>query len=650
LVGFEPRAAQVEMAQALLRRLVDGGVAVVEAPTGVGKTLAYLVAALLSGRRVLISTHTKTLQDQIIGKDLEILRRIAKEMGLQLERATPEPPPDGGDPSVRRYALMKGRSNYLCLAKLEKKTRQGDLGFDDDDPWSTIAAWSQRTERGDRAELPLLSDHDPRWAEVDARSDTCTGVRCPQYDSCFVGRMRREAQGAEIIVVNHHLLLSDLALRARASLAAGGRMHFEVVPEVDSLILDEAHGLETVASEYFGGSVSGRMVDRLGRDVAEFLSAGSEAAAGVSVLATQATVGATELLRTVPQQPGRTRVTAHERAFESARDRLPTVRAGLESLSAALEALPSGDPAALNLARRSRDLAESFRFVLEAEDPAFVYWSESQGRSTTLGASPIDVANLLRAHLFDRFFAVGMCSATLATGGDLDYFLSATGAPTEADRMVLPSPFDYRRQAALFVPEDSGDPDAPTATDRLVRTSLELVDITGGGALLLFTSVRAMRAAHRRLRSECRLPCFVQGQFPKGELIRRFIEQAPAVLCATASFWEGVDIPGRALQLVVIDRLPFESPGDPLVAARAERARSRGANPFSSLFLPRAILRLKQGFGRLVRSPHDRGVVAVLDGRIRARAYGRRFIEALPEVPQFAATSDLRRWWEAPST
>ncbi|MGF1511868.1 MAG: ATP-dependent DNA helicase [Myxococcota bacterium] len=632
------------MAQALLQRMNQGGVVAIEAPTGIGKTLAYLVAAMLSDRRVVISTHTKTLQDQIVDKDLTLLARLAQAMGRRLERATPDAPP--ADAEVVRTALMKGRSNYLCLARLDRHTAQRSFSFEEDDVFGQIRAWSQTTERGDRAELRVLNESDPRWFDVDARSEVCIGTKCPRYDACFVVRMRREAQRADIIIVNHHLLMSDLALRAQSRLSGDGRIHFEIVPEVDSLILDEAHGLEAVASDYFGGTVSRRMVERLTKDVTDFVAAAPETPAALGMSATQSGAAASDLFRSVPRSPGRARISRNAPEFEDARRRLESVEAHFERLAATLEEFQSGDLNAAHLARRARGLAESFRFVLRAEDPDFVYWSEVQSRNVALGASPIEVSNLLRLYLFERFHSVGLCSATLSTGGDMSYFLSSTGTPRDADAHVFTSPYDYRRQAALFVPRDAPDPDSVNAAEKVVSASRALIELVGGGALLLFTSVRSMNQAFKTLRGSLSFPCYVQGELPKRELIARFVDRAPAVLCATASFWEGVDIPGDPLRLVVIDRLPFESPADPLVAARAERARSRGENPFTHLHLPRAILRLKQGFGRLVRSRTDRGIVAVLDGRISDRSYGARFVEALPDVPCFRALDDLRAWWD----
>jgi ATP-dependent DNA helicase DinG len=650
LESFEDRAAQRRMADAVLEALQVGGVVAVEAPTGVGKTLAYLVAAALSGRKVVISTNTKTLQDQIIDKDLRLLERILADVGRRLVRVAPEDGP--ARPGELRYALMKGRSNYLCRARLDRRTEQTSFGFESEGTLAIVRDWARTTERGDRAELAGLAEDDPLWPELDARSDACTGSRCPRYDECFIGRMRREAQLADVVIVNHHLLMSDLALKARARLA-GTSGYGEVIPDADALIVDEAHALEAVASDYFGGQISTRNFDRLGKDVAAHLadsggSAGSRAALALSRVVSTSQ----EVYRRLPEGDGRRRFSGrHEAdAMASSREALPAAEASLDTLADALEEDPASDPAALNLAQRARDLKANLRFVLDAGDDGYVYWCERARGAGVLGASPIEVATLLSEHLFQRFGAVAMCSATLSTGSEgLGYFLEAVGAPDDTLAFELDSPYDFRKQAALYVPASTWSPDAPDATERFTAEAHALVDLVGGGALLLFTSHRAMRKGHRILERRLRYPVLLQGDKPKRDLLRTFEAEAPAVLCGTASFWEGVDIPGEALQLVVIDRLPFDSPRDPLLAARAERLERQGRSAFARLQLPRAILRFKQGFGRLVRSRNDRGIVAVLDGRIAHRGYGRRFIEALPPVLRFRDREELSRWWNEPS-
>lgn len=666
--GWEPRNAQSQMAEAMFERLTDGGALVVEAPTGVGKTLAYLVAAALSGRQVVISTNTKTLQDQIIDKDLPQLERLLAEVGLVLTRADADDIADapislGGTGVVEgerfsstpiRYALMKGRSNYLCLERLRQRTGQQAFAFGtgaDGDIWTELDQWSKTTQRGDRAELVALAERSPEWDEVDARSERCSGTRCAQYERCFVVRMRREAEKARLIIVNHHLLMADLALRAQAALTADGRAFGTVIPDAACLILDEAHAIEEIASAYFGGSVSNRKLERFARDVGQWAADASSSATTVAM--TRATAAAESLLSSLPAQDGRVRVPAadgpaaearHRAQFGEAHRRLPEALSAMEALAERLDIADAVTADAL--ARRARELAESFRFVLSADDPDYVYWSERQGGGVTLGAAPVRVAHLLARFLFGRFETVAMTSATLSAGDDrCRFFLESVGAPDDCEAMVLASPFDYGRQAALYLPPDAPDPTSPAATDQLVRQAYGLIEIVGGGALFLFTSHRQMKAVHARLRDRLPYRVLVQGEGPKRELLRTFVNEAPAVLFATMSFWEGVDVPGDPLRLVLIDKLPFDAPDDPLLMARGQRLAQAGKSAFSDLQLPRAILRLKQGFGRLVRGRADRGIVALLDRRVQTKGYGRRFLAALPDATVLRSPEAVERWW-----
>ena len=643
--GFSFRPAQLAMAEALAKCFSGGGVTVVEAPTGVGKTLAYLVPALLSGRRVVVSTHTKTLQDQIVDKDLPALAELLVHEGIELVRATPDVAPEHG---ALRYALMKGRTNYLCLERLARRTRQSSFDFDHD-LLGEISVWSRSSPRGDRAELGHLSEREPLWAELDARSETCLGIKCPHYDACFVMRMRQEAEAAQLVVVNHHLLLADIALQAQSSLTANGRAFGRVIPAADVLVLDEAHTLEETASEFFGGRVSTRQLDRLARDITTRVT---ERTGGLATNApfevTRAIVAAEAVFAALPRTEGRIRILGAESRgrFASARAKAAEARDALDGLAMMLEASAPDDGAVEALARRARDLAEAMRFVLDAADPDFVYWAERRGHQVSLGASPVRVAQLLAEYLYPRFEAVALTSATLCAGrDDLRYFCEAVGVPEDAPALVLGSPFDFAKQAALYVPSDAARPDDPQAIESLAAHGARLIELVGGGAFFLFTSYRVMHAVHEQLHAKLEHRVLLQGDAPKRELIARFIEEAPAVLFATASFWEGVDVPGDPLRLVLIDKLPFDAPSDPIVAARSELLKAEGRSAFAHYQLPRAILRLKQGFGRLVRTSTDRGIVAVLDRRVQTRSYGPRFVASLPPARRFTEFDDLHRWW-----
>jgi ATP-dependent DNA helicase DinG len=656
LRAFDVRSAQLEMAESIYDRLLEGGVLSVEAPTGVGKTLAYLVPAILARRRrVIVSTHTKTLQDQIVDKDLPLLQKVMAEAGIKLVRATDEVQPMLIDTSNEiRFAVMKGRANYLCLDRLDRKTRQLGLSlFLEEEPelLEEIRGWSENTSTGDRAELAGLSERSSLWAEIDARAEICTGAKCPRYDRCFVVRMRRMAQNAELVIVNHHLLLADLALKAEARLQQSQRSFGEVIPPGDALIIDEAHALEEIASEYFGGRVSTRMIESLARDVSAHLAAEPREEPLDLVLA-RAIADANAVMDQLPRLEGKTRVRRSEVAAEdplsSARESMKDATSSLTALASDLVAGREPSPTAEALARRVRGLGDGMSFVLEASDPDYVYWTERQTRSVAMGASPINVAHLLSEHLFPQFGAVIATSATLAAGeAGCRYFLDSVGAPPDTYQLILDSPFEYPRQAALYLPHDAPDPESPTSILSLARIGKSLIDLVGGGALFLFTSYRAMRSVHAQLAGALDFPVLCQGERPQRDLLRIFVERSPSVLFATASFWEGVDVPGDPLRLVLIDRLPFGSPQDPLAAARAERIESRGESAFNRFYLPRAILRLKQGFGRLVRGKDDRGVVAILDRRVQTRGYGKRFLRALPKATPIHRLPDLADWLSA---
>ena len=639
--GWETRDEQLQMAEGVGVCLETGGTLIVEAPTGVGKTLAYLVPAILDGRRVIVSTQTKTLQEQIVEKDIPLLAEVFARGGIELRSALTH---DAREASESRFALMKGRANYLCLDRLDRQLSQHRLDFDRTPTLlDRIARWAPESIRGDRAELSDLPEDTPLWPQLDARAEICIGGRCPRYEDCFVVRMRRQAANAEIVVVNHHLLLADLALRAEVALSGDGRQFGEVIPRAELVIVDEAHGLEEIASDYFGGSVTSHKLARLARDARQW---------GLTVpraTELEARVGAAvdsvdHVFAALPGAEGRARIDRSER-FERARKYGADAVVSLRSLSAWVEG-HADDPMADSIGGRADTLASAVQFIVQAESPDYVYWYERESRGTRLGASPIEVGALLREHLFEAFRSTVLTSATLSTGSDrgFDYFAGRVGAPEDATTERLGTPFDFARQVALFMPPDMPPPDAEGFVDAACAAAESLIEMVGGGALFLFTSHRVMRAAHEKLRGRLRFPVLRQGLAPKRTLIERFVLEAPAVLFATASFWEGVDIPGDPLRLVLIDRLPFASPADPVVAARASRVEEGGKSAFATYSVPHAILRLKQGFGRLVRTKNDVGVVAFLDSRIRTRSYGRRFLKALPAARRITEPDDLRLW------
>lgn len=652
LSSYEHRASQLEMAQAVSRALGREDTLIVEAGTGTGKTLAYLVPALLSGKKVVISTGTKALQDQIMEHDVPLLTRV---LGRPLD-----------------IACMKGLANYLCLrrynehrhsarAGAQRDAAQIDLLIDRTVPGAPAAArpiqtrqerelavlqaWAERTELGDRSELSVLGDDASIWAEVHSGTDTRIGPKCQYHDACFVTRMRKRAQDADIIVVNHHLYFADLALRG----AHGGG----VIPDHAAVVFDEAHLIEDIATDFFGVSVSTTRLTVLVRDADRTLAAarlGGESARWL----TQVTSAGAELFATLPQPftADGSRVPLARSAWE---DRL---QAPMLALDNALDGLASfckqrleHGEAIAQIARRADQLRDDIASIAEGGGGGRVTWVVVRGNagknrgSVSFGASPIAVADILRDKLFQRAQGVVLTSATLATSGNFDYVRSRLGIDWKPEEKLLPSPFDFPKQAALYVPERMPDPREAGFLDAAEHETAALIEITGGGAFVLCTSLKVMRALAERLAKRLTHPVLVQGSAPHAVLLDRFRKHGDAVLVATSSFWQGVDVPGRALRLVIIDKLPFEVPSDPLVAARCEKLEEAGEQPFMKYLVPAAALTLKQGFGRLIRSAEDRGIVAILDTRITKKGYGRTFISSLPPATRCLTLDAVRDFY-----
>ncbi len=646
---FEPRAGQVEMAAAVARVFEHGGVLLAEAGTGTGKTLAYLVPAILRRERVLISTGTKNLQEQIFFKDIPALRNAL------------------GIPFTATY--MKGRANYLCLHKLDQLVDTGTGGPSGppvhDVFLPIIRDWSARTETGDRAELEDLPEDLPFWNEVAATADTCLGTECARYDDCYVTKMRQRAAASDVVIVNHHLLCADAAVRQNA--------YGEVIPACHRAILDEAHQLEDIATQYFGYSLSNYRVEELARDVERSLMM----IVGDDRKARDDITRAIEKLRDYARAFFSDLAFAH-RGDRSERGRGPAsirseerIRATVDSLAQASEAAAdltgaldivqstlallvrlkpdatgaesvrlqpddddeekrSDDIAAL--LRRSGELRDDLRFLLRAGDPEYVYFVEFRGRGIFLRASPIDVSAIVRELLLDKMHATVLTSATLAVDGSFEYIRDRLGI-RRADEVRLPSEFDFAQQAILYLPPRMPDPRSDTFALAAGREVIEILKRTEGRAFVLFTSYATMRAVQAIAEMAVDYPILAQGTAPRSQLLKQFRETPHAVLFATSSFWQGVDVAGEALSCVIVDKLPFASPSDPITAARIDAIRARGGDPFAEYQVPLAILTLQQGLGRLIRHRRDRGVLAVLDPRLRTKGYGRRFIASLPPAP-----------------
>nr|HEX4315637.1 ATP-dependent DNA helicase [Kofleriaceae bacterium] len=637
---YEDRAEQRAMAAAVARALDDERPLIVEAGTGTGKTLAYLVPALLSGKRVVVSTGTRALQDQIARHDVPLLRRI---LGRPIDAA-----------------VLKGVANYACRRRLaELRTRA-------DTTTQALVDWAEHSETGDRAEVEWLAEDAPVWADVTTTPDARIGPRCPYFERCFVTQARKAAESAQLILVNHSLYLADRVLRASSPGA-------KVLPAHDAVIFDEAHQLEDIATEHFGARVSTHRLAMIVRDAHAALSRMAlwTGRASDDVIRSVERAGVNLFSRVRAAIPTGDRVPLPDGLFAHGdrQDAWFQLDGALEELARAAAAESEEPPdvehaddtgaraALTGLARRARELRDDMATIAEQRRGDRVYWGEVRGGTTTLSATPIEVASLLRQHVVTAGPTPIFTSATLATartaasnelpGGpadDFSYVRSRLGLD-DADELAVASPFDYARQAMLYVPRDLPEPLHDGFSEAAAARTRELLALTAGRAFLLFTSHRALRDAATRL-ADLPYPRFVQGDAPRSTLVDRFRATPNAVLLGTGSFWEGIDVPGDALSLVVIDKLPFAPHTDPLVAARARACEEAGGDPFAMLQVPQAAIALKQGFGRLIRRRDDRGIVAILDARIVTRTYGRTFLQTLPpNLPRTSVLEQVRRWW-----
>jgi ATP-dependent DNA helicase DinG len=632
--GYEARPGQLAMAERIADAIDGDERLLVEAGTGTGKTLAYLVPALLSGRKVVVSTGTKTLQDQIATIDLPRLRAMFDRAGLL--------------PAPLEWAVMKGLGNYVCRRRLAERDRQRSLIAEPE--LDRLLAFAASSPTGDRADLPDLADDAAVWGDVAATPETRIGPRCEYFESCFVTSMRRRAAAAPLIIVNHHLFFADLALKSRWPEA-------QVLPPYEVVIFDEAHQIEDVATEFFGVHASTQRLFALARDLGRETGVDAhraQAAAGRLKSATDALADALRAL--VPAaRPGleETRVAFPGNLTSGpALDRYHDLDACLEQIADWLN--PDGEAVASSrrpielagLARRAVALRADLSLLVAGRGREHVRWLAASARNVGLHASPIDVSPVLGRALDASPGPIVLTSATLAVAGSFDYLRTRVGLGDTASDASFASPFRYDRQALLYVAPDLPDPNQDGFPLRAAARMAELCAVTGGRALLLFTSFRNMRVAESYLREALPFPLLVQGERPRHLLLASMRERVGSVLLATQSFWEGVDVPGEALSLVVMDRIPFGVPDDPLTAARIDRIRDDGGEPFNDYQLPRAALALKQGFGRLIRTRTDRGIVGVLDGRVARKHYGATLIASLPpDCPRTETLEDVVAFW-----
>lgn len=632
LEAYEYRPEQLQMARSVEKAFNERGYLLAEAGTGTGKTLAYLVPALLSGRRVVVSTATKTLQEQIFFKDLPLLR---ERMGLSFEAV-----------------YLKGRSNYLCLHRYDAFQKDPQFATREEGRyWKHLQTWASRTETGDRSELELPESFSA-WGRLSTTSDTCLGSKCPVYENCFVTRVRRAAESADLLVVNHHLFFADLALRGRGQRGEG------VLPQYEAVIFDEAHALEDAAGSHFGHAVSSFRLEDLVRDALGTLPTTDSRFGMLSSLVVRLRTHSEALFSQAPRVLG---LHENEGAVALKPEKLALLSGSIEQVKESLSALSAfttteREPELTLLTRRCAELVADLSFLEKVESNDHVYWAEARGRGVFLRASPIEISKELQERLYGGVDTVVFTSATLAAEGRFDFFArrmglyDEEGVPVASVRTVsVPSPFDFEQQSALYLPTHLPDPAAPGFIEAAAEEIIRLCEVTGGRAFVLFTSLRNMERAHALARNRLPYQVLLQGERPKQQLLEAFREH-PSVLFAAHSFWEGVDVPGDALSLVIIDRLPFASPGDPVVAARIRQLEARGEEAFGGYQLPQAALALRQGFGRLIRTRADRGIVAMLDRRIVTKNYGRAFLTSLPPARRIDRLDALTDWFNGTDT
>ncbi|HLV88740.1 MAG TPA: ATP-dependent DNA helicase [Candidatus Sulfotelmatobacter sp.] len=649
--AYEFRRGQLQMAQSVEQALEEKRHLIVEAGTGTGKTLAYLVPVLRSGKRVIISTGTKNLQEQLFYKDVPFL-----------EQALYKDPASGSRFSV---CYMKGRNNYLCRKKLYDLTDQPVLsGLEEIEQYRAIAAWEKHTSTGDRAELAELPEASLLWHKLDARAETCTGQKCSQWERCFITEMRRRGMESDIIIVNHHLFFADMAIK----LQADGAPDAGILPEAGAVVFDEAHELEDVAGNYFGISVSNLRVEDLARDVEQSLQQNRALSPALSGALGSLRERSQLFFSLLPPGDGRFAFDARREFLEENGDEFLAFDQALTRLAGELEAVPQKPEEIFTFVRRAQEIQAQLRFALESDDRNTVFWIERRGARTGtterknagrgdrgdkkataaeafsrrqnvfLQATPIDVGPILREYLWSKLDCAVLTSATLAVGGGFEYIRRRLGLE-HARESVLSSHFDYQSQALFYVPPDLPDPRAPQFAAQASQRIRKLLELTRGRAFVLFTSYSQMNEVHQRLLGELEFPMLRQGDAPKSALLEEFRLTPNAVLFATSSFWQGVDVQGEQLSCVIIDRLPFSVPSDPVVAARVKAIDAGGGNAFFQYQVPSAVITLKQGFGRLIRSLHDRGLLVLLDNRILKKQYGRVFIDSLPN---YKKTTDMK--------
>ena len=629
LTGYELRPSQLNMANAVIRTIepdepdfeATARMLAVEAETGIGKTLAYLVPAALCGHKVVVSTATLNLQEQILTKDIPFIRRHIK--------------PD------LKAVCVKGRQNYACLHRCQQVLASPQTRLiEASQEMQQIQAWLGATQSGDRAELPWLADDSPLWGQISTSTDKCLGSNCPENAACFIVQLRKRAAAAQLLIVNHHLFFSDLAIRRFG--------YAEVLPRYQSVIFDEAHHLDSVATNFFGTTFSHYQLLDLVKDIEtlayEHLAKEQRLLTVQSARALASQAAEFSLL--IPRPKGRYPLPELIAATPEWSREVNRLEQAITSLGAQLEAVAMTGELWESPRRRCQDLQDSLARTTADLDHDYVYWAERRDKTVSLSAAPIDVAPALQRHLYSQVESIVFTSATLTAGGSFSYMFKRLGLPDTVETMALPTPFDYASRTRLYIPGPGfPEPSSAAYSAELHQQTLDILAASRGRALILFTSVNAMRQMREYLSTRLAHPLLMQGDAPKASLLDTFREQTDSVLLAVASFWEGVNVPGESLICVIIDKLPFEVPSDPVIMARVNRIKEEGGNPFYDFQIPRAILALRQGLGRLMRSASDRGLLAIMDIRLYTKGYGRLFLKSLPPSPVIRTVAEAAQFF-----
>jgi len=605
LDNYEYRSEQISMCQAVAHALESDRFLIIEAGTGTGKTLAYLIPAILSGKKVIVSTGTKNLQEQLYFKDIPFLKKTL--------------------PVSFSAMCMKGRNNYLCLRRFRRLNAQSsllpDLAFS---RYKEIKEWAKNTETGDRSELSNLPDDDHLWSDICSKSEACSGYKCETFETCFITRMRQNAAIADIIIVNHHLFFADLVLK--------GTGFGEVIPRYDAVIFDEAHQLEDVATNYFGITMSNYQFEELIGDILRELRLINVCDKGIYRTLDTLLQSEKKFLGYFKNNLPRYRLKQEYLDEDTSRE-FDEILNTLELISSRLDNLGHKTEELRSCIRRTSEIKEQLAFIISMENPLYVYWCENRGKGTFLHASLIDVSHELNTRLLSDVKSIIFTSATMSTNKDFSYFKDRLGLDRDVDEVSLCSHFDYKKQAILYIPKGIPYPNNPSFIEAISDEINKILFITSGRAFVLFTSLKNMKEAYKRLKDRLDFLVLLQGEKPKSYLLNEFKRDINSVLFATHSFWAGVDVQGEALSCVIIDKLPFASPSEPIVEARIEYIGKNGGNAFYDYQLPSAIITLKQGFGRLIRNRNDKGVLSILDNRMLTRGYGKTFINSLPDCP-----------------